>query len=316
MMARLGQNLGMKLLSLVCSFALFLYVHKQQAGEVRVQVPLSILLDPTTRVVNGTLLPRTVSVTLSGPAARLQKLEHEARASVDLRGRGSGVFRVPVEVHFEPDATADPHEAVDAVWQPSSLSGQLEEQIARRLSVQTAFNVQPPSGYSLGPVRLTPGSAVVSGWESDVRRVKRLQAAVSTLGSGTLPALDLVVPVRPVDAMGLEVNEGIQVQPPTIKVQATLVQSIWSKPVYVVPTLGDAPPTVRLRRISVTPRRLTLRGPENLIGPVQFLETEPIPFPEAGDVLDREVRVLLPPGLKTEERPAVRVVISMQGGKP
>src|SRR5205823_3302856 len=114
------------------------------------------LLDPTTRVVNATLLPRTISVVLSGPAARLQRLVPGARASVDLRGRGSGSYRVPVEVRFEPDSTADPHEAVDAVWQPPTLSVQLEEQTTRRLSVQTVFNVQPPAGYSLGPVRLTP----------------------------------------------------------------------------------------------------------------------------------------------------------------
>ena len=56
---------------------------------------------------------------------------------------------------------------------------QLEEQTTRRLAVQTAFNVQPPPGYSLGPVRLTPNTAVVSGWESDVQRVKRLLATVN-----------------------------------------------------------------------------------------------------------------------------------------
>jgi YbbR domain-containing protein len=255
-------------------------------------------------------------VTLSGSAERLQRLVRQTRAVVDLQGRGSGTYLQAVEVSIEPNGTVDPHETTDLNWRPRVVTVQLEEQTTHRLSVQLVFNVQPPSGYSMGPVRLTPMSAVVSGWESDVRRVKRLQAAVNSLGSGTLPALDLVVPVRPVDDQGLEVNEGIRVQPPTIKVQATLVQSIWSKPVYVVPSFGDTPPTVRLQRISVTPRRLTLRGPENLIGQVQFLETEPIPIPESGGVLDREVRVLLPPGVKTEERPRVRVVISLQGGKP
>src|SRR5205823_364998 len=102
MMARFGQNLGIKLLSVICSFALFLYVHKQQAGELRIQVPLTILLDPTTRIVNRTLLPGTISVSVSGPAARLKGLEREARATVDLRGRGSGTYGVPVEVRFEP----------------------------------------------------------------------------------------------------------------------------------------------------------------------------------------------------------------------
>jgi hypothetical protein len=67
--------------------------------------------------------------------------------------------------------------------------------------------------------------------------------------------------------------------------------------------------------MSVTPRRLTLSGPEDLVGPVQFLETEPITIPNIPGVVDRDVRVILPPGVKTEERPRVRVVIALQGGK-
>ena len=108
MIVRLGQNLGMKLLSLVCSFALFLYVHKQQAGELQAQVPLTIRVDPTSRIVNSTLLPRTVSVTLSGPSERLQRLERQTRAVVDLRGRRSGTYTQPVEVTIEPSDAADP----------------------------------------------------------------------------------------------------------------------------------------------------------------------------------------------------------------
>ena len=114
----------------------------------------------------------------------------------------------------------------------------------------------------------------------------------------------------------MEVSEGIQVQPPIIKVQATLARSVWSKPVYVSPSLADLPSTVRLQRMSVTPRRLTLRGPEDLVGAVQFLETEPITIPNIPGVVDRDVSVILPPGVKTVERPRVRVVISLQGGRP
>jgi len=124
-----------------------------------------------------------------------------------------------------------------------------------------------------------------------------------------------MVPIRAMDNQGLEVSEGIQVQPATVKIEATLEQSVWSKPVYVTPILGEIPATVRLQRMSVTPRRLTLRGPESIVGPVQFLETEPITIPSAPGLVDRDVRVILPPGVRTEERPRVRVVIALQGGQ-
>ena len=76
------------------------------------------------------------------------------------------------------------------------------------------------------------------------------------------------------------------------------------------------PPTMRLQRISVTPRQLTLRGPESALGPVQFLETEPIPLPATPGVVDREARVVVPPGVRVEEPPRVRVVIALQGVSP
>ena len=317
MMARLGQNLGIKLLSLACSFALFLYVHKQQTSEVQFQVPLVILLDPNTRVTDPALLHRTVSVTLWGPAQRLKDLERQTRAVADLRGHGSGTYSYqPVEVRAGSENSSEAHDPVDVNWTPRVISIELEQRSARKLLVQPIFNVQPPPGFSLDRARAVPNAAVVSGWESDLRRVKRLQAVINSFGSASLPEIDLVVSVRAVDAQGLEVGEGIQVQPPTIKVQATLERSTWSKVVYVSPVLNDIPPTVRLQRMSLTPRRLTLRGPEDRVGPVQFLETEPITIPNIPGVVDRDMRVILPPGVKTVERPRVRVVMALQGVKP
>lgn len=317
MMARLGQNLEIKLLSLACSFALFLYVRKQQTSTLQFSVPLVILLDPNTRVTDPALMHRVVSMTLAGPAERVRELDRQTRAVIDLRGRGSGSYpHEPVEVRFGPDSAPEAREQVEASWTPRVLSIETEQQSSRRLPVQTFFNVQPPPGFTLGRVREVPNAGVVGGWASDLRRVKRLQAIINTLGSAFRPEIDLVVPVRAVDAQGLEVDEGIQVQPPTIKVQATLERSIWTKPVYISPVLNDLPPTVRLQRMSVTPRRLTLSGPEDLVGQVQFLETEPITIPNIPGVVDRDVRVILPPGVKTVERPRIRVVIALQGGKP
>jgi YbbR domain-containing protein len=315
MMARLGQNLGLKLLSLVCSYALFRYVHKQQTSELQFQVPLTILLDPNIRVTDQAAMHRMVSVTLSGPGDRLKDLERQTRAVANLRGRGSGAYTPPIEVTTGPDTPTDPRDAVMVNWTPHVIGVQLEEQTSRRLPVQTVFNVPPPPGFSMVRESALPSVAIVSGWESDVRRVKHLEAIVNSLGSSPLSDIDLVVPVRAVDEQGLEVaSEGFQVQPSTIKVRAILEQTIWSKPVYVSPALSDVPPTVRVQRISVTPRRLTVRGSEDAVGPVQFLETEPITIPSAPGLVDRDIRVILPPGVKTEERPRVRVVIALQGG--
>jgi YbbR domain-containing protein len=310
MMARLGQNLGIKLLSLIFSVSLYLYVRKQQPSELTVQVPLTLLIDPATRVVDETVLRQMISVTLSGPAERLKAIESRTKASADLRGQGSGSYRATVEVEIPPESRGQ----VDRNWQPRVINVQLEKREMRRLPVQAVFNVQPPAGLTLAATRVQPQMATITGWESDVRRVRHLQAVINTFGLA--PHFEQEVPVRAVDSQGVEVSENIQVQPPTIRVEAHLERAIWSKPVYVSPTLGDVPPTVRLHRISISPRRLVLRGPESLVGPVEFLETETIPLPDKPGVVDREVKVTLPAGVKTQEPPRVRVVITLQGAVP
>jgi YbbR domain-containing protein len=310
MMAHLTQNLGIKLLSLGFAFVLFLYVHKQQASEATFFVPLSIQNDPNTRVIDDSSLRRTVTVTLSGPAERLKEIEPLAKAVANLAGQGSGSFYAPVEVKIPPEARKE----VDVNWQPRVVNIRLEGRASRRLPVQVTFNVQPPAGLSLSKTHITPETATINGWESEVRRVRHLQAVVNSLGPGS--AIDLVVAVRAVDSHGAEVGEEIQVQPPTIKVMAQLQRSIWSKPVYVSPVLGETPPSVRLRRVSVSPTRLTLQGPEAAVGAVQFLETEPIPLPDTPGVVDREARIVVPPGVRIEEPPRVRVVIALQGVSP
>src|SRR5579884_3380413 len=119
MMARLSQNLGIKLLSLALSFLLYWYVHKQQTSTLQFQVPLVILIDPNTRVTDPSLMHRMVSVTLSGPAERLRELDRLTRAVIDLRGRGSGTYaHEPVELRFGTDSTTEAREQVEANWTP------------------------------------------------------------------------------------------------------------------------------------------------------------------------------------------------------
>jgi YbbR domain-containing protein len=249
-------------------------------------------------------------VTLTGPAELLKTMDTQTKAELDLTKQGSGSFRAPVKVIIP----AGVRKQIDVRVQPVVVNVSLEGRATRRLPVQVTFNVQPPSGLSLDKIRVEPQTATVSGWESEVRRVKRLQAVVNSLGSGT--AIDLVVAVRAVDSRGAELGEDIQVQPPTIRVMGQLQRSIWSKPVYVSPVLAETPPNVRLRKISVLPARLTLRGSETAVGAIQFLETEPIPLPDTPGVVDREARVIVPAGVRIEETPRVRVVIALQGVSP
>jgi YbbR domain-containing protein len=308
MITRLGQNLGVKLLSLACSFALFLYVHKQRVTERTLQVPLSILHDPRTRVVDQVGPRQKVRVTFTGPADQLKLVEGQTRAVVDLRGQDSGLYREHVVVRYPPVV----EDQVEVHWSPQVVTVRLEGKAARELPVQPVFSVQPPAGLKLGTVTVEPQTVSVTGWARDVNRVRRVQAVVNSLGTGSLMEVEVRVPARAVDGQEVEITEDIHVQPSTVKVRAPLQRTVWFKSVYVSPNLGETPPSVRLQRISVTPRRLTLQGPEAAVGSVQLLETEPIAIPDSPGVVDREFAVILPPSVTTVERPRVRVVIAVE----
>lgn len=308
-MQRLRQNLVFKILSLGAAFALFLYVGKQQATESpEYAVELSLTPPPGLEVVEPKG-PRQVRVKLRGPAEKIRSLdESQIKALVDLTGWRKGFHPgLPVLIVLP----AGVRDQVQIVYNsPTRLNVRLDEHAARQFQVEPVMLVQPPAGYSVDLPKLEPPTVTISGRSEQVERVKKTQALVTAI-NGT-ERLDQLVRVSALDGQNMEVGDGIQINPPTVRVRAAIERNISTKPLYVDPDLGPLPEGLRLKHLTVTPERVTATGPDEALARLWVVRTVRVPVSFQTTHVDQPVPLKRPPGVRSISPAVVRVHVELE----
>lgn len=133
----------------------------------------------------------------------------EVKAVLDLSGKGSGAYNVPVQL-VAPDVVVQS-------LSPASISLTIEAIVSKPFSVSVHYQA-PQAGIVVSNVRVTPSVAVVRGAASLVSQVASLRLDVSLPQSPT--DFDEMVRPLPVDAQGHEIPN-LQVAPNLIRVQAS-----------------------------------------------------------------------------------------------
>jgi YbbR domain-containing protein len=310
-MQRLRQNFSFKLLSLACAFALFLYVSKQQSTETpELLLPLELSPPPGLQVVEPAS-PRQVRVRLRGPADRIRGLdESRMKATIDLVGRRKGTYNnLPVEILFPENLG----EQVQVLYSsPTRVTVKLDEFVEKQFQVEVV-TPNPPAGFSLGLPQVEPPTVRISGLGETVKRVRAAVATITEIRGSR--RLDEIIRVSALDEQGEDVGEGLQIRPATVRVRADIERTILSKPLYVDPDLGPLPPGWRLKSVRVTPERVTATGSDRAISGLYVIRTRPIPLPDEGTRVDREVNLETPPGIRSLSPAAVRVEIELEDAR-
>lgn len=133
----------------------------------------------------------------------------EVKAVLDLSGKGSGAYNVPVQL-VAPDVVVQS-------LSPASISLTIEAIVSKPFSVSVHYQA-PQAGIVVSNVRVAPSVAVVRGAVSLVSQVASLRLDV-TLPQSPTDFDEMVRPV-PVDAQGREIAN-LQVAPNLIRVQAS-----------------------------------------------------------------------------------------------
>jgi YbbR domain-containing protein len=308
-MQRLRQNLVFKILSLAGAFALFLYVGKQQATESPEYSPELSLTPPPGLEVVEPRGPRQVRVKLRGPAEKIRSLdESQIKASVDLTGQRKGPHPgLPVEIVL-PGNVRDQVQIL--YYSPTRLNVRLDEHVSRQFQVEPVMLSPPPSGYSVDLPKLEPSLVTISGRGEIVNRVKKAQAQVTAINS--TERLDQLVRVSALDDQNMEVGNGIQISPPTVRVRATIERNIWTKPLYVDPDVGPLPAGLRLKHLAVTPERVTATGPDEALARLWVIRTMPVPLSSHVSRFDQPVLLKRPPGVRQISPSIVRVHVELE----
>jgi len=201
------QNLGMKLISLVVSLALYTVVHGSAAGQRSLYVPVVALLPPEAahKVLVGDI-PDKVKLTLSGSRSVLNSIAAVEAVQIDLTA-GQKYF------YFEPDQFGLPG-GIDVQVTPTTLALDWEDRLDRKLPVRLQVASGPDAGLVLaGTPGVAPAQVLVQGPKSSVEALTELATeplSIAGLPAGVhrrrVPLLPLPKHVSTVDASDITVE--------------------------------------------------------------------------------------------------------------
>jgi len=172
MSSRLTKNLGLKALSLLIAFGLWVLVAGEQETVRVFNAALDIAL--ADRAATAGDAPAKVQVRLRGPEVVLRSLsDKDLSVPVDLSDAPAGSRAVrmlgPRAVRGVPSGVA-----VDAIV-PDRISLAIERRIQRTVPVEAALEGAPAPGYRVTEVLVEPSRIRVEGPESEVLRLASLR---------------------------------------------------------------------------------------------------------------------------------------------
>jgi hypothetical protein len=152
--------LGLPFWSIVIAIVLWVQVHGQGMGSVRIDVALQVRDVPTDMVIVNDL-PEQVSITVSGLQTQLNSLEAKALfVSVD-----ASKLNMPgvVEQALDVEAIDLPVGLKVERIQPDSVQLQVDHMVTRILNIEPIFDL--PQGWEVNHVVIAPAIVKLSGPE-------------------------------------------------------------------------------------------------------------------------------------------------------
>ncbi len=182
------QNLGLKLLSLICTIGLFAYIHGQQDVQERT-IPVGVISLPPESDERElmTKIPPNIHVTLRGTTRAIDQLIRSGITPVEIDLR-EGFKR---SVQFKAESFKLP-EGVEIIFvDPPSIDLEWQEVVTRAIPLQTSITGQPAQGYVIkGEPSVEPRKITVKGPVSLVEVIQFARLApfdVTGLTEGVWP---------------------------------------------------------------------------------------------------------------------------------
>jgi YbbR domain-containing protein len=290
----LGKNLRTFLWALAMAVSVWIAaVTSADPDEARL-FPNPILIEIVGQdpgLVLSTDIPKEMEVTLRAPRSVWEQLStnpQSVRAVLDLSGLSAGEHSVNLQIQVD----ARPVRIVSAG--PSSVTFTLEPLVTKRLDVELSIKGQPAIGYQAGESRLEPVQVVISGAQSQVRKVMRARVAINL--DGLRESLDQPYKVELMDENNQTVKS-LTVTPENIQLSIPISQQGGYRDMAVkVIVSGQVASGYRLSNISVFPPVITVFATDPQIVNVLpgVVETKPLDLQKASDDISTRLALNLP----------------------
>lgn len=254
-------------------------------------------------------IPSSATAVVAAPNSvwnQLASSPSALKASIDLTGLGPGSHDVPVQIVSQ----LRPLQIVSQT--PQRVTVTLEPLRVQDLPVDVVRTGELAIGWQAGAPVVEPSTVKVSGPQSQVQRVNRVQVTLDMSQlSGSL--VQKPIPVQAVDASGALVP-GVTVSPAEVRLSISVTQMGGYRNVAVkVAYQGRVADGYHVTNISVVPSVVTLFSAdpslvESLPG---YVETQPIDLTGLKDDLDVNVQLKLPDGIMVIGNVGVQVQVNV-----
>ena len=280
-------RIGLKVISIVLAVLLWIYIGNQGGTSTRQDTVVTEL--QYLNLGEGLSIekaPKTINVTLWGAYSERGTIS----AYVDLAGLKPGTHRLPVKLEAVRGAMftrANPKE-VEVVLT------RLQE---RELRVDYQITTNPPPGYELLDLAITPDKCIISGEVSILSQVNRIVCPVNLGNVRGVQSYRLPLQAR--DASGNEIREGLRIIPDTVLVHAIVSPKMFSKLLDVKPVLkGNVAEGYRVREVIVDPVKVGVISQQKIPDEQNQIYTAEIDISGKKQSFSQEVAVQVVEGLK------------------
>ena len=162
-------NTALKILSVFIAVALWIYVYSGEHRELSVRVPVTL-----TEAQDGTMatvFPQEVTARISGPRALVTKasVSDEFKLVINLSELSAGANTIKLSLS---DIKGSGVDTVDII--PSRIDVNIEPTVKRTLPVRAQIMDDPPKGYKISSINVTPRQAEAEGLRNTIITLQNL----------------------------------------------------------------------------------------------------------------------------------------------
>jgi len=163
-------NWQLKLVSLILATMLWMAVANEASSEIGLEVPLEYRNIPRQLEITGDMT-NTVQVRLRGSSNVIKDINPKnVSTTIDLSKMGRGDKIVPLS----PQNVQAPFGAEVIRVNPSSVRFNLERTVTKTIPVLPTVTGQPPEGYEVGKLQVSPNTVEIEGPESRVNTISSI----------------------------------------------------------------------------------------------------------------------------------------------
>jgi YbbR domain-containing protein len=271
-------------------------------------VPIRIENSPADVIVLSNLGSVTRISYVAPPDLGLRIDRSTFEAAVDLSTIQPAGQAVSVDVTVE--AVDDRIQVLD--FEPRAISITVDRLGSREVPVEAIL--QPlPSGLEAGDPVVETETAIVSGPQSVVATVVKVQAEVSIDATGV--DVNELVPLIPVDINGdrLGEEERIDVEPAVVRVRVPVFTDRRTKSLPVTPFVAGTPAAgFEIESVTVDPAVVNVEGDANDLAALDQIDTAQVVVSGASSELVQDVSLVLPPGVQAIGSGTVQVTVRLR----